>query len=706
MITAAYGLPAIVKAAQAFQLVVTESALSHVLGVECQQLNPLDICRAADHAGLRAKWTSGTGQIDTMPVPALVCLNGVWNVIEHIEATQWSRYDPATQRLYQELLPSEERRSEILVILLAEKTLKISDVKFSLHWFLPSILRHKKQLRDVLALSFMLQMVALVTPMVFQNIIDMVLVHRGLSSLQVLSLAMLGLAIAEPVYSYLRGKTFAHFSSKVNAELSSRLYRHLITLPLDYFSQRQTGQVVARIREMTHIRQFLTGSALMLVLDSVFIIMFLGVMFYYAKPLAWIVIASLVLYALFWLVVGPILRFRVTKEYDANAIATAYLTETMTGIETLKTTGTESDFLRRWQGILACQLRATFVANKIGIGAGQGISLIQKLTSAIILWMGVKLVLEGQSTPGADHLTAGGLVAFNMLAGHVTQPILRLAQMWQDFQHTLIALRRIGDILDSPSEVGRQGVATVPLLKGKIEFNHVRFRYSPDSAEVLQDLTFVVEAGEFTGITGPSGSGKSTLTRLLQRLYIPQTGQVLVDGMDLAIADPSSLRRNMSVVLQENVLFAGSIIDNIRLCSPEASEEEVVAAARLAGADEFIAAFPHGYHTMMGERGNGLSGGQRQRVALARALLANPRVLILDEATSALDYESESAIMANLDQICHNRTVISIAHRLNTIRRANRILVVDQGRVVEQGTHESLLEQQGLYAHLWEQQVS
>lgn len=705
MITAAYGLPAIVKAAQAFQLVVTESALSHVLGVECQQLDALDVCRAAGYAGLRAKWIPGAGKIDTIPVPALVCLDGVWNVIEHIEATRWSRYDPATQQLHEEPLPSEERRSKMLVILLAEKMLKVSDVKFSLHWFLPSILRHKKQLRDVLALSFMLQMVALVTPMVFQNIIDMVLVHRGLSSLQVLSLAMLGLAIAEPVYSYLRGKTFAHFSSKVNAELSSRLYRHLITLPLDYFGQRQTGQVVARIREMTHIRQFLTGSALMLVLDSVFIVMFLGVMFYYAKPLAWIVIASLVLYALFWLVMGPILRFRVTKEYDASAIATAYLTETMTGIETLKTTGTEPDFLRRWQSILACQLRAAFVANKIGIGAGQGINLIQKLTSAIILWIGVKLVLAGQVNPVVDSLTPGGLVAFNMLAGHVTQPILRLAQMWQDFQHTLIALRRIGDILDSPSEVGRKGVATVPMLKGKIEFSHVRFRYSPDAAEVLQDLTFVIEAGEFIGITGPSGSGKSTLTRLLQRLYIPQTGQVLVDGMDLAIADPSSLRRNMSVVLQENVLFAGSIIDNIRLCSPEASEEEVIAAARLAGADEFITDFPHGYQTMMGERGNGLSGGQRQRVALARALLANPRVLILDEATSALDYESESAIMANMDQICHDRTVISIAHRLNTIRRANRILVVDQGRVVEQGTHEALLEQKGLYAHLWEQQV-
>ncbi|MEW9890817.1 MAG: type I secretion system permease/ATPase [Candidatus Symbiodolus clandestinus] len=704
MITAAYGIPAIVKAAHILKLAATEATLNHTLGVETQQLDALDVCRAATYASMRAKWIQGVGRVETIPVPALVCLRGVWQVVERIEGSYWYLYDPSTQQHNREPLPTKQQWANTLVVLLAENKLTVSEVKFGFQWFLPSILRHKRQLRDVLALSFMLQLVALFSPMVFQNVIDMVLVHRGLSSLHVLALAMLGFAVAEPLYSYLRGKVFSHFSSKVNSELSSRLYRHLITLPLDYFAQRQTGQVVARIREMAHIRQFLTGSALMLILDSVFIVMFLIVMFHYAKKLAWIVIASLFLYAGFWLIMGPILRFRVTKEYDANALSTAFLTESITGIETIKTTGTESDFLRKWQVTLACQIRSAFTANKVGIFAGQGVNLIQKLSSAAILYVGVKLVIAGNPQTG-EFLTPGGLVAFNMLSSHVTQPILRLAQMWQEFQHTLIALRRIGDILDSPSEVGRKGVAMLPQLQGKVEFNNVRFRYNAESPEVLQGLTFSVQAGEFIGITGPSGSGKSTLTRLLQRLYVPQQGQVLVDGMDLAIADPSSLRCNMSVVLQENVLFAGSIIDNIRLCSPEAPEEEVIASACLAGADEFIAALPHGYHTMIGERGNGLSGGQRQRVALARALLANPRILILDEATSALDYESESAIMANMDKICADRTVISIAHRLNTIRRTNRILVVDQGQIVEQGNHERLLEKKGLYAHLWDQQT-
>ncbi|WP_342225114.1 ABC transporter transmembrane domain-containing protein [Rickettsia endosymbiont of Urophora cardui] len=297
----------------------------------------------------------------------------------------------------------------------------------------------------ILALSLMLQLIALVGPKLFQNVIDRVLVSRGVSSLKVLAIAILALALAEPLFSYLRGKIFSNLASKINSELSGKLYRHLLTLPLSYFSNRQTGQIVARVREMNQIRQFLTGSALMLVLDIIFILMFLVVMFSYAKILTWIVLGSLVLYVVFWLSIGPILRQRVTKEYDASSIATAYLTETITGIEILKTTATESAFLKRWQQVLSCQLRAIFLAKKVAIIASQGVSLIQKLTSALLLWCGVKIVLQ-------HELTVGGLVAFNMLANHITQPILRLAQIWQEFQHSLIALRRIGDILDTKSE--------------------------------------------------------------------------------------------------------------------------------------------------------------------------------------------------------------------------------------------------------------
>ncbi|TSJ80775.1 MAG: type I secretion system permease/ATPase [Candidatus Cardinium sp.] len=699
MIKGKYGIPALLKAPQYFEVIVTEETLYHSLGTDAAQLTALDLCKSAKKMGLHAKWYEKFDRnLLALPVPILICLNGQWNIIEKIESdgSCW-RYDIATQMRYQEPLPKITQHTPI--VLLAEKELQVADITSGIYWFLPSILRHIGQLRDVLVLSLVLQLMALVSPLLFQNVIDRVLVSRGLTSLHVLAIAMLSLAIAEPVYSCLRSKIFTNLSNKIHAEWSAKLYRHLLTLPLNYFLQRQTGQIVARVREMDHIRQFLTGSVLMLVLDIVFISLFIGVMFSYATTLAWLVVVSLIAYALFWLIMSQIIRYRTTRAYDANALSTAYLTETITGIEVLKATATEPDFLKQWQQVLAGQLREAFSAKKVAITAGQGISLIQKLTTAWLLWLGVKTVLKGE-------LTVGGLVAFNMLASHVTQPILRLAQIWQDFQHTMITLRRIGDILYTESETGSKSVASLPAVKGKIAFQHLSFRYQDDTPEVLSNLSFTIEAGTFIGITGPSGSGKSTLTRLLQRLHRPQKGSILIDGMDIAIMDANALRRSMGVVLQDNMLFAGSILDNITLCAPQASQDQVIQAVKLAGADGFINALPEGYQTHIGERGSGLSGGQRQRIALARALLSNPKILILDEATAALDYESEAAIMANIDAICHDRTVISIAHRLGTIKQADHILVLDQGRMIEEGTHDRLLQQKGLYAKLWKLQTT
>ena len=450
---------------------------------------------------------------------------------------------------------------------------------------------------------------------------------------------------------------------------------------------------------MEHIRQFLTGSALTMLLDLAFIGLFIAVMFCYAAELSWLVLVTLMVYFLFWICVGPGLRNRVNRQFELGADNTAFLTEAVTGVETIKTSATESRFQNIWENNLAAYVKASFKATRYGIIAGQGISLIQKLSAALLLWCGVTLVLEGKLTPGE-------LVAFNMLSGHVTQPILRLAQVWQDFQHTLISLRRVGDILD---ESGGSQYWWSGFLCQRwqvwLNFRGYVFAIKKDAPEVLRNLTVAVQAGEYVGITGPSGSGKSTLTKLLQRLYTPQNGQVMVDGVDLAIADPVQLRRRMSVVLQESVLFNGSVAENIRLVRPEATDEEVFRAARQAGAHDFISGMPHGYATQVGERGSRLSGGQRQRIALARALLSDPRILILDEATSALDYESEAAIVANMGSICKGRTVISIAHRLNTIRHADRILVVDKGKIVEQGHHDDLLQMQGIYAGLWNQQV-
>ncbi|MBK5529403.1 type I secretion system permease/ATPase [Pseudomonas sp. TH08] len=693
------GLQALAWAARHFDLNISVAQLSHRLGRIEGTADRLDLCRCAGWVGLRARTVHSTAQrLEHLPLPALLETVHGWAVLNSIEEDQVDIYWPLEDRC--QTLPREMLRSvwHGQTLLLAERHTGLKPPAFSIAWFLPSILKHLRQFRSVLLVSLMLQLVALVTPMLFENIIDRVLVSRGLSSLQVLGIALLALAIFEPLYGFIRSWLFSNLASKVNAELSARLYQHLVQLPLGYFQQRQTGEIIARVGEMQQIRQFLTGSALTLVLDLAFCGLFIGVMYSYAPTLTWVVVGSLALYFLFWLCVGPLLRSRALREYELGADNTAFLTEAVTGIETIKTGATEGLFQQQWQRQLAAYVRAAFSTRLVGIWAGQGIGLIQKLTSAILLWWGVTLVMDGQITPGQ-------LVAFNMLAGHVVEPILRLAQVWQDFQHTLISLRRLGDILETECESGSGGLASVPALAGSMSFQGVRFRYDEDGQEILRNLNLDIQPGEFVGITGPSGSGKSTLTRLLQRLYVPQHGRVLVDGIDLAIADPVALRRNMSVVLQESVLFAGSIAENIRLCRPQATDAEVHEAAALAGADEFIQALGQGYDTQVGERGGQLSGGQRQRIALARALLTQPAILLLDEATSALDYESEAAVMANLHRIAQGRTVISVAHRLNTLRHASRILVIDKGQVVEQGSHEQLLDLDGVYARQWALQM-
>ncbi|WCE30753.1 type I secretion system permease/ATPase [Vibrio sp. SCSIO 43137] len=692
-------MQAVTYVAGHFNLSVEPEQLAHKLGKAGKKVSGDDLCRIVRWTGLRAKRISTNFErLEFLPTPVLLNTSQGWLVLKSVSKERVTLYHPATDssRQYPKTLLSQYWDGESILISVVKEHHKAH--KFGFQWFLPSIRKHASQFKVVLIVSLMLQLIALVTPMLFENVIDRVLVSRSLTSLEVLGFAMLMLAIFEPVYGFIRSWLFSNLASKVNSELSARLYQHLIALPLNYFQQRQTGQIIARVKEMNQIRQFLTGSALTMLLDLIFIALFVAVMFSYAPKLTWLVLGSLVLYFVFWLAVGPGLRARVTREYELSADNTAFLAESVTGIETIKTTATEEKFLQRWEKQLASFIRAAFKAKVVGIWAGQGIGLIQKLTSALVLWWGVTLVMEGQ-------LSAGELVAFNMLSGHVTQPILRLAQVWQDFQHTLISLRRVGDILDEKTESGSSGLASVPKLSGEVSFSNVRFRYSEDGKEILRNLNLDIKAGEFVGVTGPSGSGKSTLTRLLQRLYVPQNGHILIDGIDLAIADPVALRRNMSVVLQESILFSGTIAENISLCRPDANIEEIVQVATIAGADGFIREMADGYDSQVGEKGSRLSGGQRQRVALARALLTNPRILLLDEATSALDYESEAAIMSNMSEISQDRTVISIAHRLNTIRHADRILVIDQGDIVEQGTHDELILKGGIYSGLWKKQA-
>ncbi|QNH64924.1 type I secretion system permease/ATPase [Proteus vulgaris] len=625
----------------------------------------------------------------------LIEIDNFWFILKDKKDDDLFIFNPK-DNTYKKYTLCVDKKIKILRVIQFEKTSLLE--KFSLKWFFPSLLRQKKILWFIFILSFCTQLFSLASPIIFENFIDKVLTGRSLSNLHVFASILVLIALIEPTYLFLRDKLYSFVSYKLGAEFSGKTYQHLIRLPTQFFNQRQAGQIISRLQELSNIRQFIAGSAFMMVLDLIFITLFISIMFYYSTLLTWITLGALTLYFLTWIILGPIIRHWVEVEYKANAENTSLLTESINGIDTIKITATEIYFLKKWQHKLTYHILARFSGAKKALLAQQIIMTIHKIATAIILWYGVKRVMDMQ-------MTIGELIAFNMFAAHITQPILRLAQIWQDFQQTTVSLQRIGEILNTQTELQHQGLTSLPSISGEITFSHVNFRYADNSPEVIKNISLSIPAGKFIGITGPSGSGKSTLTRLIQRFYTPQQGQIYIDGMDIAIADPLSLRQSMGIVLQDSFLFSGTIAENIRLSKPYCHEDEIYEAAKLAGAFDFIQQLPQKFNTQVGERGSHLSGGQRQRIALARALLPNPRILLLDEATSALDYESEAEILANLPLICKNRTVISIAHRLNTLANSDYIYVIDKGRITEEGTHSNLLENGSLYYHLWKQQT-
>ena len=567
--------------------------------------------------------------------------------------------------------------------------------RFDVTWFLGAIQKYRYLLGEVLVASFFLQLFALVTPLFFQVIIDKVLVNRTLSTLDVLVIGLIMISLFETVVGILRTYLFSHTTNRIDVELGARLFRHLLALPIGYFQARRVGDSVARVRELENIRNFLTGSALTLVIDLFFTFIFLAVMFIYSPFLSFIVVGSFPFYIAISAGATPLFRKRLDDKFQRGAENQAFLVESVTGVETLKSMAVEPQMHRRWEEQIAGYVASSFRVTSLANNASNAVQFISKVVTAATLYFGAKLVIGGE-------LTVGELVAFNILAGRVSSPVLRIAQVWQDFHQARISIARLGDILNTPAEpTFNPGRAALPAIRGEIAFDHVTFRYRIDGPEVLRDVNFVVPAGQVIGIVGASGSGKSTLAKLIQRLYVPESGRVLVDGVDLAMVDPTWLRRQLGVVLQDNILFNRTVRENIALAEPGMAIERVVAAATLAGANEFILELPEGYDTIVGERGASLSGGQRQRIAVARALIREPRVLIFDEATSALDYESERILQQNMAQICKGRSVIVIAHRLSTVRLANRIIAIDHGRVVEDGTHDELIRKGGRYATLY-----
>jgi ATP-binding cassette, subfamily B, bacterial HlyB/CyaB len=570
---------------------------------------------------------------------------------------------------------------------------------FDVTWFIPALVRYRRLLRDVLVASFFLQILALISPLFFQIVIDKVLVHKGLTTLEILAIGLAVVFMFDVAIGGLRTYLFAHTTSRVDAELGAKLFSHLTRLPLAYFQARRVGDSVARVRELETIREFLTSSALTVVLDLFFAFVFLAVMYLYSPTLLIIVLITLPLYALIVWVVAPLLRRKLDEKFARGAENQSFLVESVTGVETLKSMAVEPQMQARWERQLAGYVKSGFQAAMLANWGRQSIELVQKLSTVALLFFGARLVIRGD-------ITVGELVAFNMLASNAAGPILRLAQLAQDFQQARIAVDRLGDILNSPVEPQMSpSRASLPSMRGHVKLEHVTFRYRPDGKEVLSDVELEIQPGEMIGIVGPSGSGKSTLAKLIQRLHTPERGRVLADGVDLSLVDPAWLRRQVGVVLQENILFNRSVRENIALADPAQPMDQVVEAAKLAGAHDFILELPEAYDTRIDERGGNLSGGQRQRIAIARALAIDPTILIFDEATSALDAESEEIIQRNLKVIAKNRTLIVIAHRLSAVRQADRIITLERGRISEAGTHATLLAKRGRYASLYAKQM-
>jgi subfamily B ATP-binding cassette protein HlyB/CyaB len=674
--------------------------LAHEFAEDGKPFDSLQILLAARKLGLKAKRASSSKQrLSSTPLPAIARSNdGGYFILARVDGTDGQArvliQDPAIGR--PQMLPLEEflaRWSGELILFTSRASLAGEMAKFDFSWFIPAVVKYRRLLGEVLLVSLVLQLFALVTPLFFQVVMDKVLVNRAYSTLDVIAIGLLAVNLFEVVLTALRGYVFAHTSSRIDVELGARLFRHLLALPIAYFQARRVGDSVARVRELENIRSFLTGNAITLVLDLLFSVVFIGVMLLYSRPLTLIVIASLPCYFLLSMVITPPLRARLNEKFNRGAENQAFLVETLSGVDTVKAMAVEPQWTRRWDNQLAAYVKAGFRTATLGLLAGGGVSLVSKLVVVATLWFGARLVVEGE-------LTVGQLVAFNMLAGYVANPVMRLAQLWTDFQQVGISMQRLGDILNNRTEIVAGKTAMPPIL-GRIEFDQTVFRYGPHLPEALRGIDLEIRPGEVVAFVGRSGSGKSTMAKLIQRMYVPERGRVLIDGNDLALADPASLRRQIGVVLQENVLFNRTIRENIALADPGAPMQAVIAAAKLAGAHEFISELPDAYDTMVGEHGASLSGGQRQRIAIARALISNPRILLLDEATSALDYESERAIQDNMREICAGRTVVIIAHRLSAIRRVDRIVVIDRGQIVEQGTHAELMSRpDGHYCRL------
>jgi subfamily B ATP-binding cassette protein HlyB/CyaB len=690
------GLMALIVIARFHGIAADARQLRHRAALRTARFSAADLLIAAKSLHLKARLVAARlDRLSQTPLPALFLdRTGRHFIVVRAQDSQILVQEGDTTPAY--VVSSQElqaRHTGQAILFASRASLAGELARFDFSWFIPAMVKYRRLLLEVLGVSLLLQLFGLVSPLMFQVVMDKVLTNRAFSTLSVTCIVLLICAVFEAILAGIRNYVFVHTTNRMDVELGARLFRHLLHLPLAYFANRRVGDTVARVRELENIRNFLTGQALTAALDVFFSVIFLAVMFLYSVPLTLIVVVSLPLYALISGCLNPLFRLRLNAKFARGADNQSFLVESVSGIETVKAQAVEPQFVRRWDQQLAAYVAAGFRVSILANIGQQLIQMVGKLVTVATLFWGAKLVIESK-------LTIGQLVAFNMLAQRVASPILRLAQLWQDFQQFGISMQRLGDIIDTRTELP-PGQQMLPTIEGAIEFENVRFRYRADGPLILNDVSLSIRPGEVIGVVGRSGSGKSTLAKLVQRLYVAESGRIRIDGVDLSLTDPAALRRQIGLVLQDNVLFNGTVYDNIALSDPGMPPDKVIAAATLAGAHEFISDMPNGYNTLVGEHGSGMSGGQRQRVAIARALAGNPRILIFDEATSALDPDTERVIRDRMPIICQGRTVIIISHRMSSVRAADRILAMEKGRIVEAGSHRELIDRpDGYYAHL------
>ncbi|MFS2067123.1 peptidase domain-containing ABC transporter [Duganella sp. CT11-72] len=586
-------------------------------------------------------------------------------------------------------------------VLFIKRQHKLTDPNqpFGLRWFIPEILKQKAAFRDIFIAAIAMQMLALASPIFFQLVIDKVLTHQSVTTLQVLAVGIVLALLFDATFGFLRQTLTLAVGNKIDMTLTRRVFAHLLSLPIDFFETTSAGVVTRHMQQLEKIRNFLTGRLFVTALDLIALLVFLPVLFSYSFKLACIVLLFAALIGGVVLAMVPTFQRRLNALYSAEGQRQGMLVEVIHGMRTVKALAIEPSQRRVWDQRSAEAITMHFRVGQISIAGNAITDFLGKLLPVMLIIIGAADVFD-------STLSVGALIAFQMLSGRVTQPLISIVGLVNEYQETALSVKMLGEVMNRASE-GRAGANGLrPVLEGEIKFDAVTFRYPGAQAMALNKASFTIEQGTVVGIVGRSGSGKTTLTKLIQGLYPVQEGIVRFDGIDAREIELSHLRRQIGVVLQENFLFRGTVRENLSVTKPDATFEELVAAAEAAGADEFIERLPQGYDTVLEENASNLSGGQKQRLSIARTLVARPRILILDEAASALDPESEAIFISNLSKIAVGRTVVMISHRLSTLVNADKIMVMQQGTLVDAGRHEELLTRSETYQHLWNQQTS